>query len=417
MAMEPLLFLVHRIPYPPNKGDKIRSFNLLRHLSERYSVHLGCFIDCAEDAAHTDALHRWCAEICAVPLAPRLARLRSTVGLLTGEALTLPYYRDRRLARWVRQSMQRSSIRKAVAFSSPMAQYLRGLPLNAVVDLVDVDSAKWTSYADEHAWPMSAVYRREGRRLLAFEREAVARARAGVLVTRAEVALFERLAPECAGRIHSIENGVDSQYFAPDPGRTSPYGTDERAVVFTGVMDYWPNVDAVTWFAREVLPRLAERAADIRFYIVGMNPSPAVQTLASDRRVVVTGKVDDVRPYLQHAAVVVAPLRVARGVQNKVLEAMAMARPVVVSATAAAGIAAQAGVEFEAASNSNEFVEKIVRVLDPRTAGEMGELARQRIVATYQWSTNFSRFSSLLDGLGPTPSADPASVLAGVAAG
>jgi sugar transferase (PEP-CTERM/EpsH1 system associated) len=396
--MEPLLYLVHRIPYPPNKGDKIRSFNLLRHLSERYAVHLGCFVDSDEDAGHIDALRDSCADICAVPLDPRKARLRSTVGFLTGEALTLPYYRSKRLGRWVQQSVQENAIRKAVAFSSPMAQYLRGLPLHSVIDLVDVDSAKWASYADEHRWPMSAVYRREGRRLLAFERESVGRAAAGVLVTAAEAALFGRLAPECANRMHAIENGVDSAYFAPDPKRASPYRAGERAVVFTGVMDYWPNVDGVTWFARQVLPKLAEHEPSVRFYIVGMNPSAAVKALAGDTRVVVIGRVDDVRPYLQHAAAVVAPLRIARGVQNKVLEAMAMARPVVVSSMAAAGIAARPGVEFESAADCEEFVARTLRVLDASNGARMGWLARERIVAAYQWTVNLARFSALLDG-------------------
>ena len=414
--MEPLLYLVHRIPYPPNKGDKIRSFNLLRHLSDRYAVYLGCFVDSAEDAAYIDAVSRWCADVCAVPLQPRRARLRSAIGLLTGEALTLPYYRSGRLARWVHQTVQERAIRKAVAFSSPMAQYLRGQALRAVIDLVDVDSAKWTSYANEHRWPMSVVYRREGRRLLAFEREAVSRAAAGVLVTRAEVALFDRLAPECANRMHSIENGVDSEFFAPDRDRASPFDSNERAIVFTGVMDYWPNIDAVTWFAREVLPKLVERVPGIRFYVVGMNPSPAVQALAGDSRIVVTGKVDDVRPYLQYAAAVVAPLRIARGVQNKVLEAMAMARPVVVSAAAAAGIAAQAGVEFESAADSDEFVEKTVRILDSQVGGRMGHLARRRITAAYQWSSNLSRFSSLIEGSGGIRALKPTAELAGAGA-
>jgi len=161
--MEPLLYLVHRIPYPPNKGDKIRSFNLLRYLAQRYRVYLGCFVDSHEDLAHADALRQWCADACVVPLNPRFARVRSLTGVLSGEALTLPYYRNAKLQSWVRDIVKRERIGRAVAFSSPMAQYVRGLPeLRTIVDLVDVDSAKWTSYADEHRWPLSAVYRRVG---------------------------------------------------------------------------------------------------------------------------------------------------------------------------------------------------------------------------------------------------------------
>ena len=400
--MEPLLYLAHRIPYPPNKGDKIRSFNLLRYLAGHYRVYLGCFMDSADDEVHLRELSRWCADVCVVRLRPRVARLRSMLGLLSGEALTLPYYRSARMSAWIDATVARQGIVKAVAFSSPMAQYLCALTqVRTVVDLVDVDSAKWTSYANEHRWPLSAVYRREGRRLLDFERAAVSRAAAGVLVTQAEVDLFSRLAPECAARMHVIENGVDSEFFAPHTGFVSPFHSGEAPLVFTGVMDYWPNVDAVTWFAREVLPAVARKRRDVRFYIVGMNPAPAVTALTADPRVVVTGKVPDVRPYLQHAAAVVAPLRIARGVQNKVLEAMSMARPVVVSAAASAGIAARPGVELETAEDAATFVDRTLAVLDPLKGDRIGERARQRICVAYRWDANLARFAALIDQASP----------------
>ncbi len=402
--MEPLLYLTHRIPYPPNKGDKIRSFNLLRYLAERYRVYLGCFVDSEDDDGHIETLSRWCADACVVPLNPRLARLRSTIGLAFGEALTLPYYRSATLRAWVDRTVADQRITKAVAFSSPMAQYLRHLnQVRFVVDLVDVDSAKWMSYADRHRWPLSVLYRREGERLLAFERGAVARAAAGVLVTRAEVELFNRLAPECSPRMHAIENGVDSEFFAPNESLKSPFDSGEAPIVFTGVMDYWPNIDAVTWFAREVLPDVARVRPDVRFYIVGMNPAASVTALSADRRVVVTGKVADVRRYLQHAAAVVAPLRVARGVQNKVLEAMSMARPVVVSAAAAAGLAARQGVEFEVAEGAAAFINRTVTVLDPSYGNRMGECARTRICAHYRWDANLAHFAELIDQMALEP--------------
>jgi len=419
-SVEPLLYLVHRIPYPPNKGDKIRSFNLLRHFAERYRIYLGSFVDSPDDAAHVDALSRWCAEAHIVPLNPRHARLRSLSGLLSGEALTLPYYRSAELQDWVARTVAAQHIVKAVAFSSPMAQYLCDLPqVRTVVDLVDVDSAKWTSYAAERRWPLSMVYRREGERLLAFERAAVARAAASVLVTQAEVALFNRLAPESNGRMHAIENGVDSEFFSPREEFRSPYVEGELPLVFTGVMDYWPNIDAVAWFAREVLPEIARKRPGVRFYIVGMNPAPTVRGLGADPRVIVTGKVADVRPYLQHAAAVVAPLRVARGVQNKVLEAMAMARPVVVSAAAAAGIAARPGVDFESADGADDFVDRTLAVLDATVGEEMGKRARSRICAAYRWDVNLARFGELLDGVAPAAlpaasrAAAPTTALAG----
>ena len=343
-------------------------------------------------------MRQWCTDTFVVPLNPRFARVRSLAGLLSGSALTLPYYRNAKLQAWVEHVVSRERIARAVAFSSPMAQYLHGRPdLRTVIDLVDVDSVKWTSYADEHRWPLSAVYRREGERLLAFERDAVARSAAAVLVTAAEARLFGRLAPECASRVHVIENGVDSDYFAPDERLVSPYGPGESPIAFTGAMDYWPNVDAVTWFAREILPRIASQRPDVRFHVVGMNPTAAVRALASDPRVVVTGRVDDVRPYLQHAAAVVAPLRMARGVQNKVLEAMSMARPVVVSAVAAEGLRARPGVELETAEGAAAFADRTLAVLDPRRGGPMGEKARARICEDYCWDRSLARFGELLE--------------------
>ncbi len=177
----------------------------------------------------------------------------------------------------------------------------------------------------------------------------------------------------------------------------SPYAVGEAPIVFTGAMDYWPNVDAVSWFAREVLPRLVQQWPEARFYVVGMNPAKAVRALAADARVSVTGKVADVRPYLQHAAAVVAPLRLARGIQNKVLEAMAMGKPVVVSASAASRITAVPGVDFETAGDAEEFCRKLLRVMRPEVGHTMGQHARARVVADYCWARNLSAFDKLLE--------------------
>ena len=322
--MANLLFLAHRLPYPPDKGDKVRSYHLLRHLCEQHRVFVGTFLDDPDDERHLPALREMCAGLQVCRLDPRRARLASLRGLLDGQPLTLHHYRSAELQRWVDRSIDEHEIDAAVVFSSAMAQYVSNrssLPL--LLDLVDVDSAKWTQYATHHRWPLSALYRREGRTLLAFERAMVMRARQSFLVTAQEVALFERLAPECAGRVAVSGNGVNAEYFAPDAARASPFADEEIPLVFTGAMDYWPNVDAVSWFVAEVMPQLRARWPTLRFHIVGRNPTPAVNALAGPA-VAVTGTVPDVRPYLQHARVVVAPLRVARGIQNKILEAMAI---------------------------------------------------------------------------------------------
>ena len=396
--MEPLLFLVHRIPFPPNKGDKIRSHHLLRFLASRYEVHLGTFVDSQDDLEHVSALAEFCSSYPAVPLNPRSAKLRSVTGFLTGEALTLPYYRSAELRLWIEQTVAVKRIRKAVVFSGAMAQYVRELPdLQVVVDFVDVDSAKWSQYAERLGWPSSMVYRREGQKLLSFERRASARSAASIFVTRGEAELFIRLAPECSDRVHVIEMGVDTRFYAPDEGRPTPFAANEEAVVFTGAMDYWPNVDGAVWFANEVLPLIERGRPDVRFYIVGMNPTPTVKGLASSSRVIVTGRVPDVRPYLQSAAAVVAPLRIARGIQSKVLEAMAMVRPVVTTPTAARSIRGVPGIDFEEAANADEYARKILALMGSEAGETMGRFARARVVADYNWDRNLAAFGELLE--------------------
>jgi len=396
--MEPILFLVHRIPFPPNKGDKIRSFHLLRHLAQRYEVHLGTFVDMPEDRAHVPELERLCASCRVEQLDPRAARLRSVSGFLTGEALTLPYYRSGALRAWVRETVAAHGIRKAVVFSGAMAQYVRGLDLHVVLDFVDVDSAKWSQYAERHSWPSSLVYRREGARLLSFERAAAAGSAACVFVTDSEADLFRRNAPECAGKVQVVQNGVRTDHFRPDRSLASPFGRDEYPIVFTGAMDYWPNIDAVSWFASEILPRVHEQRPDLRFIIVGMNPTSTVAALASIPAVTVTGRVEDIRPYLQHAGVVVAPLRVARGIQNKILEAMSMGRPVVTTPAAARSIRASAGVDFEVALEPEEFARKVLALAGTAAGEALGQRARQCVVAGYDWERNLAAYDELLDG-------------------
>ena len=403
--MANLLYLAHRLPYPPNKGDKVRSYHVLKHLSARHSVFLGTFIDDPDDERHVDTLAAMCADLHVTRLRPRWARPASLAGLLSREALTLRYYADAGLQRWVDRTCARQRIDAMLVFSSTMAQYARGLPqVPMLVDFVDVDSAKWDQYANMHRWPMSWLYRREGALLLAHERAVAARAEHSFFVTENETELFRRLAPECGAMVGSLCNGVDSDYFSVDPARKSPFGSDRSSgqavdqvpVVFTGAMDYWPNIDAVTWFVQEMLAPLRERFPTVRFYIVGRSPSAAVKALACDA-IEVTGTVPDIRPYLQHAAVVVAPLRVARGIQNKVLEAMAMGRPVVASDTCAQAIDAELGRELLTAADAFGHVDQISRVLrNPPFADAVGQAGRQRVLRSYSWEANLSDFDRRL---------------------
>ncbi|MFG6486109.1 TIGR03087 family PEP-CTERM/XrtA system glycosyltransferase [Roseateles sp. BYS78W] len=384
-----ILYLVHRLPYPPNKGDKVRSYHLLKHLAARHEVHLGSFIDDPDDEQHLPRVRELCAGLHIARLNPRSAKLLSLRGLLSGEALSLPYYRDAGLKAWVDESMARVGFDAVVVFSGVMAQYAPP-GLHQLVDFVDVDSAKWRDYAPEHAWPMSWLYRREFDKLLGFEQRVAREAQCSFFVTDNEVALFRELSPGQSFNLAALGNGVDADFFKPDPARESPFSAGELPLVFTGAMDYWPNVDAVSWFANEMLPPLRERFPALRFHIVGRSPSPAVLALSSEI-VNVTGTVPDVRPYLQHAAAVVAPLRLARGIQNKVLEAMAMARPVVAAGSCVRAITTAVQPGLLPADDAASYVERLSALLADREAADAaGHSARDFVLGAYSWDAHLS---------------------------
>ena len=394
--MEPLLFLCHRLPYPPDKGDKIRSFHILRELAARYRVHLGTFIDDPADLAYLPVLEALCASVHAVPISPRLRRLGSLPALWRGEALGLAYYRDAGLAAWVEQLRRTERPQRVLVFSSTMAQYVAGedwAAVRRVIDFVDVDSEKWAEYAARKPWPMSLVYAREARCLRAFETAIAERFDASVFVTAAEAALFCASTQTTPARVHAVENGVDLQYFAPGAGRATPYPAEVPVAVFTGAMDYWANVDAVNWFAHAIWPAVRRAVPQAEFWIVGARPGPVVRQLASLPGVVVTGRVPDTRPYLQHARVAVAPLRIARGVQNKVLEAMAMGLAVVATPAACTGIGASAPPCALATDDPALFAAHVVAVLADTSVA----VGRSYVDAHHDWRRNLVRLADLLE--------------------
>jgi sugar transferase (PEP-CTERM/EpsH1 system associated) len=419
--MEDILMLAHRIPYPPDKGDKIRSFHLLRRLARDYRVHLGAFIDDRSDLVHVDKLSALCADTCLIGLTPWRARLRSATGLLTGEALTLPYYSHRRLHAWVRQVQRGCRLQAVICFSSAMAQYLRDVAdgPRRIVDFVDVDSDKWRQYSDTRQGPMAWLYRREARTLLAYERAVAASADAGIFVSPNEVALFQRLAPEAGARLVAIENGVDTDYFDPHRDYANPYPMPGPVLVFTGAMDYWANIDAVSWFAQEVLPGLRQRHPDVCFAIVGARPDAQVQRLAQLPGVIVTGAVPDVRPYLAHARLAVAPLRIARGIQNKVLEALAMGRPLLATPAALAGVDLCADLPVWRAETAADMIETACAALYATSASPVDLRARDWVTARYGWETHLDRYVHLIQGAAPGVMTlpDTAAPLTGIYAG
>lgn len=398
--MKPILYLVHRIPYPPNKGDKIRSFHFLKALAEKYEVYLGTFIDDPEDRPYLDALKHFCKQSFCVELQPKLGKIKSLTGFLSGEALSLPYYRNTAMQSWVDNVIAEGKIESALIFSSPMAHYLQNHPaLRLVADFVDVDSDKWRQYAQSKPWPASWVYRREAQKLLQFETAIAQRAEATLFVSAQEAHLFKQLAPSVANKVGFVNNGVDTEFFNPELPYDSPYSKDLKTIVFTGAMDYWANVDAVVWFAQQVFPSIKPQCPAVRFYIVGSKPARQVLQLAeTDASVVVTGRVDDVRAYIAHADVVVAPLRIARGIQNKVLEAMAMARPVVVTSAAMEGICADSSIQVPAIDSPDEFAEQVLRYLQQAMPPIIAN--RRYVQAEFSWQHNGEQLCRVLSGEG-----------------
>jgi len=396
-----LLFLVHRIPYPPDKGDKIRSYHLLRHLSQRFRIFLGAFVDDPADWDHEPTLRALCQDLCLVGIRPTRRKLASLSGLFNREPLSVSYYRNQQLQRWVEETLDRESIERALVFSSPMAQYVLGEGGNAlhrVIDFVDVDSEKWRQYGRQAPWPMSWLYRWEGKALRRWERRVAADFDASVFVTREEEELFCSFAPEARERVRHVNNGVDTEFFSPEGIYLDPYPLESKVLVFTGAMDYWANVDAVTWFAREVFPEVRARVSNALFFIVGARPSERVLGLAAMPGVTVTGQVHDIRPYLAHARASVAPLRVARGVQNKVLEAWAMAKPVLATPSALEGLCLPDGLERFAAEDPETLVARCVELLeaDAGAIGRLGRTARELVIRRYDWSAHLEAFDRLL---------------------
>ncbi|WP_341896522.1 TIGR03087 family PEP-CTERM/XrtA system glycosyltransferase [Sphingobium sp. YR657] len=395
-----ILFLCHRIPFPPDRGDKIRSYHLLKRLAEVAPVHVGCFADDDRDMGFAGEMAQSTTSQC-VLMRNRSKVVAGLTGLARRQSLLISLFDHPGLHRWVAQTLAERPIRAVVAYSAQMAHFVPMLPADVpfLMDFVDFDSAKYASYGAQGGGPMGWINRREGRVLLDFERRTAARADISSFVSEAEAALFRKACGLGTDRVIAIENGVALDYF--DPAACFP--SVERAagplLVFTGQMDYRPNIEAVESFARQTLPAIRTVHADARFAIVGRNPAKAVEALGGLPGVIVTGGVPDVRGWLAAADVVVAPLQIARGIQNKVLEAMAMGRPVVASPQAAEGIDATDEAHFLIAANPAAEAAKVVALLaDPARAQRLGLAARARMEERYRWSSTLAHLPDLLFG-------------------
>ncbi|MFT5312735.1 MAG: sugar transferase (PEP-CTERM/EpsH1 system associated) [Paraglaciecola sp.] len=391
---EPLLFLCHRIPFPPNKGDKIRSFNMLKALSQTFDVHLACFVDDPYDWQYADKLDKFCQQKLLLKQDKTIAKIKGLQAFITGQPISIPYYFNRTLARWVDNTLAVNKIKNIFIYSSSMAQYVEGDAYSAcrrIIDFVDVDSDKWQQYAMGKRGLARWVYLREWRTLQVFENRIAEQFDHALFVSPQEADLFKQQLPaKTAAKVSGMLNGVDSEFFDPQNRDTQPL--DESVdVVFTGAMDYWANIDAVMWFSDNVWPLIKARYPKATFFVVGGNPSAQIKALDGQSGIKVSGRVVDVRPYINSAKVVVAPLQIARGLQNKVLEAMSMAKPVVATSMAIEGIAAR-NEEIRICDEAQAFSQHVIDYLNQPACADN---SRKWILDNLQWPSSLSRLPNL----------------------
>ena len=396
-----ILFLCHRLPYPPKRGGKIRPFNMIRHLSRRHEVTVATVARSAAELAEGQDLRRYCHELHVEHIPTYAGWGRFGLYTATTYPATFGYFYSPALDRTVQTLLATRGFDVIFVHCSSMGPYVaRHRGCRKILDYGDADSEKWLEYARASSFPVSLGFALEGRKVRRYERWLAEGFDACSVNAPREREVLGRYVGK---PIHVFPNGVDLEYFQPQRGGEP---ASPARVVFTGNMSYKPNVDAVGDFVSHILPRVWARRPETEFHIVGMDPSPAVKRLADGRRIVVTGRVDDVRPYFDAATVAVAPLRIARGLQNKVLEAMAMRVPVVASSAAFNGINAEAGRDVLVADDPESFSRNVVSLLDdPALRERHAAAARTCVERNHDWA-------QILDGLerlvteGPGPRAE-----------
>ncbi|OHB67889.1 MAG: hypothetical protein A2V70_06085 [Planctomycetes bacterium RBG_13_63_9] len=389
-----MLYLVHRVPYPPNRGDRIRSFRLLEFLAARAEVYLAFLSEGPPLPETMRTLGTICTRVAAAPLGRRARWLRAAWTLATGHTATEGLFHSQTLRRVIRSWTQQIRFDAVVVFCSSMVQYLNDPGLTdvpAIVDLVDVDSQKWLDYAGQSRGMKRLLYRLEGCRLRRLECALPKLAKAITLVSRSEADLYRQFCP--ADCIHTVANGVDLDHFCPVE---SPTSETSQQCVFVGALDYRANVDGIRWFAEHVWPEILRRLPHATFVLVGSNPSAAARQMAELPGVRLAGEVPDVRPYLADAALAVIPLRVARGIQNKVLEALAMGKAVVATPQALEGLGVEPDVHVCQASSPEQWIEATTRLLgDSELRNQLGQQGREYVEEHHRWETQLKPFASL----------------------
>jgi sugar transferase (PEP-CTERM/EpsH1 system associated) len=397
-----ILFICHRIPFPPNKGEKIRSYNILKHLARKHDIHLATLLDDRRDCEHIPELSSLVKEIVYDTIRPGLKTVLSGFSVFRSRPISAAYFYSPAVQFSIDRLLEQEKIDVVFCSSSSTAEYVlhsrhcSGKLKNTfkLMDLIDVDSLKWKEYADKHSGPMKWVYTQEAKNLRRYEKQVADLFDHLLLVSEAEKSLLACHVQN--GNISSVPNGVDYEHFTPSFQSDIP--KKGPVIVFTGVMDYWPNIEGVVWFADSVFPRIRARHPGAEFYIVGSRPAGAVRNLVRTQPgISVTGFVSDVRDYISIADVCVVPLRTARGIQNKVLEAMAMSKAVVCTPQVAEGIQAIPGKDIIVDGSAEEFAVEVSRLIDDKPRAEsLGASARKCVEAHYSWNKNLELLDSII---------------------
>ena len=411
-----VLMLTHRLPYPPDRGDRIRSYHMIQELAKHFDLAIACTSDEPVWLQHHQLLSTIAKRVAIQPISLHMSKIKSLHAMVTGKTITANYYYRQALADTIIQWHDESPFDVILTFCTGMIQYARLLidhakthgqsnqhqsqdlananPIRHIVDLVDVDSLKWLSYA-KHSWiPMRWVYKTESRRLRKIEAGRFDHFDAVTVVSPAEADAYKEKVGHHEG-LTVVGNGVDLDYFSPLPS------TESKTIVFVGVLNYKPNIDGIVWFVQYIFEPLRKHISDAKLMVVGRHPTPQVEELANEPGVEIVGSVPDVRTYLREAAAVIAPMQIARGIQNKVLEAMACCRAVVCSSQAAEGLHAVSGEHLLIAQEPTQWIEHLQRVLtDDDLRHQLESAARQHVEKHYSWQQRLEPMINLLNGKG-----------------
>lgn len=392
-----ILFLSLRCPYPPHRGDCIRSYHFIKHLAQRHAVTLVYFAASEADVASAKHLQTYCEQVAYVPFRRHFALLNTAVHCLSPHPLQVHYWYSRHMQHTINELLAAERFELVHAQLFRMGQYVTKARVpTKVLDLCDSLALNLNRRANFDCIPKRFLVKLEEKRVRRYEVNIMKAFDCGTVV-----ADFDRdylLQQDSSLNLSVVPMGVDLAYFSRKPAR-------ERApanLLFTGTMNYFPNVDAVIYFCREIFPRIRERQPNATFTIVGREPTEQVQRLAAQTGVVVTGSVPDVRPYFEKASVFVAPMRAGSGIQTKNLEAMAMGVPVVTSSVGAMGLAAAIGTELLVADTPEAFAAQVMQLVDNRTRREtLAQAGRKRVETTYSWHVIGERLENVYAGALP----------------